>query len=110
MRRRARQWADSYLPRMSVKSGIMVGVGETRDEVLAVLRDAAAAGVQLLTVGQYLQPSRQHHPVVRYWEPQEFDDLAAAGRALGIAWVEAGPLVRSSYHARQQSDAQRAAG
>jgi lipoyl synthase len=112
--RRARQWAGNYAPRMSVKTGIMVGVGETRAEVLDVMRDAAAAGVQIMTVGQYLQPSRQHHPVVRYWEPQEFDDLAAAGRDLGIAWVEAGPLVRSSYHARRQSesfgDAQSAAG
>lgn len=112
--RRARQWASHYAPRLSVKTGIMVGVGETRDEVLAVMRDAAAAGVQIMTIGQYLQPSREHHPVVRYWEPQEFDDLAAAGRDLGIAWVEAGPLVRSSYHARRQSesfgDVQSAAG
>jgi lipoic acid synthetase len=112
--RRARQWASHYAPRLSVKTGLMVGVGETRDEVLAVMRDAAAAGVQIMTIGQYLQPSREHHPVVRYWEPQEFDDLAAAGRDLGIAWVEAGPLVRSSYHARRQSesfgDVQSAAG
>ncbi len=112
--RRARQWAGAHAPRMSVKTGIMVGVGETRDEVLDVVRDAAAAGVQIMTIGQYLQPSREHHPVVRYWQPQEFDDLAAAGRDLGIAWVEAGPLVRSSYHARRQSesfgDVQSAAG
>ena len=102
--RRARQWADHFEARMSVKTGLMVGVGETRDEVLEVMREAAEAGVQIMTIGQYLQPSRSHHPVVRYWEPQEFDDLAAAGRALGLAWVEAGPLVRSSYHARQQSE------
>jgi lipoic acid synthetase len=102
--RQARQWAVGRAPRMSVKTGLMVGVGETRDEVLAVMRDAVDAGVQILTVGQYLQPSREHHPVVRYWEPQEFDDLAAAGRGLGLAWVEAGPLVRSSYHARRQSE------
>jgi lipoic acid synthetase len=103
--RQARQWADGHAPRLSVKTGLMVGVGETRDEVLEVMRDAADAGVQILTIGQYLQPSREHHPVVRYWEPQEFDDLAAAGRDLGLAWVEAGPLVRSSYHARRQSAA-----
>jgi lipoic acid synthetase len=102
--RRARQWASHHAPRLSVKTGIMVGVGETREEVVAVMGDAAAAGVQIMTIGQYLQPSREHHPVVRYWEPEEFDDLAAAGRALGISWVEAGPLVRSSYHARRQSE------
>ncbi len=112
--RRARQWAGSFAPRLSVKTGLMVGVGETRDEVLDVMREAADVGVQIMTIGQYLQPSREHHPVVRYWEPQEFDDLAAAGRDLGLAWVEAGPLVRSSYHARRQSesfdDVQGAAG
>jgi lipoic acid synthetase len=57
----------------------------------------------VVTIGQYLQPSRKHHPVLRYYEPAEFDDLAAAGRELGIRWVEAGPLVRSSYHAREQA-------
>ena len=112
--RRARQWADHHRSVLSVKTGIMVGVGETHEEVVEVMRDAASAGVQIMTIGQYLQPSRAHHPVVRYWEPREFDDLAAAGRSLGLAWVEAGPLVRSSYHARRQSasfgDANRAAG
>jgi lipoic acid synthetase len=107
--RRARQWADHVDAGMSVKTGIMVGVGETRDEVLAVMRDAVDHGVEILTVGQYLQPSAKHHPVIRYWEPAEFEDLAAAGRALGLAWVEAGPLVRSSYHAREQSDGLEAA-
>ncbi len=107
--RRSRQWADALPtgiagPRMSVKTGIMVGVGETRDEVIEVMRAAVDHGVEIMTVGQYLQPSSQHHAVVRYWEPAEFDDLAAAGRELGLAWVEAGPLVRSSYHAREQSD------
>ena len=63
------------------------------------------AGVQIMTVGQYLQPSRRHHPVRRFVEPEEFDRLAAIGRDLGLPWVEAGPLVRSSYHAREQSAA-----
>jgi lipoic acid synthetase len=60
--------------------------------------------VQILTIGQYLQPSRRHHPVRRYVEPAEFDRLAVLGRDLGLEWVEAGPLVRSSYHAREQAE------
>ena len=106
---RGRQWADERTRRrgqaqkLTVKTGIMVGVGETRDEIVALLRDAAAQGVSVVTIGQYLQPSRKHHPVLRYYEPAEFDDLAAEGRELGIPWVEAGPLVRSSYHAREQA-------
>jgi len=102
---RARQWADGFEAPVRVKTGIMVGVGETFDEVVALMRDAAAHGVQTLTIGQYLQPTAQHHPVTRWVEPDEFAQLAAAGRELGIGWVEAGPLVRSSYHAREQSDA-----
>jgi len=102
---RARQWADGFEASVRVKTGIMVGVGETFDEVVALMRDAAAHGVQTLTIGQYLQPTAQHHPVTRWVEPDEFAQLAAAGRELGIGWVEAGPLVRSSYHAREQSDA-----
>ncbi len=85
-----------------VKTGLMVGLGETRPEVLAVLRDAAACGVRAVTIGQYLQPGPGHRPVARFWRPEEFADLAAAGRALGLVRVEAGPLVRSSYHAREQ--------
>ncbi|MBD3221971.1 lipoyl synthase [bacterium] len=103
--RRARRWSDAHERSMTVKTGIMVGVGETRDEVRALMRDAVDHGVEVLTIGQYLQPSAAHHPVVRYLEPAEFDDLAAEGRELGLAWVEAGPMVRSSYHAREQSEA-----
>jgi len=103
--RRARQWSDAGDRAMTVKTGLMVGVGETRDEVLSVMRDAVAHGVQVLTIGQYLQPSAAHHPVIRYLEPAEFTELAALGRELGLAWVEAGPMVRSSYHAREQSEA-----
>ena len=102
---RARQWADGFEAPVRVKSGIMVGVGETFDEVVDLMRDAAAHGVQTLTIGQYLQPTAQHHPVIRWVEPAEFAELAAAGRDLGIGWVESGPLVRSSYHAREQSAA-----
>lgn len=101
----ARNWDVPGKPKPLVKTGIMVGVGETFDEVVQLMRDAAAHGVQIMTIGQYLQPTAAHHPVIRYVEPQEFDKLAVAGREAGIKWVEAGPLVRSSYHAREQTEA-----
>jgi lipoic acid synthetase len=82
------------------KSGIMVGLGETRDEVVAVLGDLAAAGCQVVTIGQYLQPTPEQVPVERYWHPDEFAELDAAGRALGLT-VFAGPFVRSSYRAEE---------
>ena len=83
----------------------MLGLGETSDEVRATMADLRAAGVQLLTLGQYLRPSPAHLPVARYVPPEEFADLAAAGEALGFRHVEAGPLVRSSYHAKRQVEA-----
>jgi lipoic acid synthetase len=86
---------------VTTKSGLMVGLGETHDELVetfGVLRDH---GVQVLTVGQYLRPTEQHLPVVRYWHPDEFADLQSAAYELGFAHVAAGPLVRSSYHAEQ---------
>ena len=107
---RARQWADGFGAAVRVKSGIMVGVGETFDEVVDLMRDAAAHGVQTLTIGQYLRPTLKHHPVERWVPPEEFTRYAEAGRALGLDWVEAGPLVRSSYHAREQSEAGDIAG
>jgi lipoic acid synthetase len=82
------------------KSGIMVGLGETRDEVVAVLGDLAAVGCQVVTIGQYLQPTPEQVPVERYWHPDEFAELDAAGRALGLS-VFAGPFVRSSYRAEE---------
>jgi len=87
------------------KSGLMVGLGETTDELMAAMVDLRSVGVTILTVGQYLRPSADHLPVARWWTPAEFDHLAAAGRALGFAHVEASPLTRSSYHARQASAA-----
>jgi lipoic acid synthetase len=102
---RARQWADDFQAPVRVKTGIMVGVGETFAEVVALMGDAVAHGVQTLTIGQYLQPTARHHPVRRWVEPAEFEQLAAAGRDLGLGWVESGPLVRSSYHAREQAEA-----
>jgi len=88
-------------PATPTKSGLMVGFGEKIDEVVAVMRDLAAAGVASLTIGQYLQPGRESLPVARYWLPEEFAALEASGRAAGIAQVTAGPLVRSSYRARE---------
>ncbi len=82
------------------KSGIMVGLGETRDEVVAVLGDLAAAGCQVVTIGQYLQPTPEQVPVERYWHPDEFAELDAAGRRLGLE-IFAGPFVRSSYRAEE---------
>ncbi|MBI3872778.1 MAG: lipoyl synthase, partial [candidate division Zixibacteria bacterium] len=85
-----------------VKSGIMVGLGETQDELHDCMRHIAATGCQILTIGQYLAPSATHLPVVRYYDPDEFAELARAGESMGFAHVEAGPLVRSSYHAFDQ--------
>ena len=91
--------ARELAPEIPTKSGLMLGLGETRDEVIATLNDLRAVDCQRLTLGQYLRPSLQHIPVARYWTPQEFDELAAVARELGFAQVRSGPLVRSSYHA-----------
>ncbi len=103
------EWAMSTLenakkmdPLVLTKSGIMVGLGETFDEVVAVMRDLAARGVDILTIGQYLQPSKKHLPIERYYTPQEFEALRRTGLELGFKWVESGPLVRSSYRAAEQ--------
>lgn len=85
--------------RGQVKSGIMVGFGEEKDEVVDTLRDLRAAGCSLVTIGQYLRPTREQRPVARYWEPSEFAEMEAEARALGFVEVAAGPLVRSSYRA-----------
>jgi lipoic acid synthetase len=89
-------------PSMLTKSGMMVGLGETQDEVFDVMRDLRASGVDLLTIGQYLRPGEKHLPVERYWPPEEFEPFREHGRALGFLNVEAGPLVRSSYRAHRQ--------
>ncbi|HEX9626288.1 MAG TPA: lipoyl synthase [Acidiferrobacterales bacterium] len=91
-------------PRVPTKSGLMVGLGESDEEIVAVMRDLRAHGCDLLTIGQYLQPSRDHHlPVQRYVTPEQFDAFAAIGAGLGFRNVASGPLVRSSYHAEQQA-------
>jgi lipoic acid synthetase len=84
---------------VTTKSGLMVGLGETHEEMVEAFGDLRAQGVQVLTVGQYLRPTERHLPVVRYWDPEEFTALEAAALALGFEHVAAGPLVRSSYHA-----------
>ena len=86
---------------LTTKSSIMVGLGETEDEVLEALADLVAVGTDIVTLGQYLRPSAQHLPIARWWHPDEFAKLAEAGEEMGIRHVEAGPLVRSSYHASQ---------
>ena len=91
--------AREIAPEIPTKSGLMLGLGETRDEVIATLNDLRAVDCQRITLGQYLRPSLEHIPVARYWTPQEFDELAEVARELGFAQVRSGPLVRSSYHA-----------
>jgi lipoyl synthase len=95
--------ARAAAPDLITKSGIIVGLGETLDELLATMEDLRRADVQILTLGQYLRPSPRHLEIARYYHPDEFAELAARGRALGFAHVEAGPLVRSSYHAKRQA-------
>jgi lipoic acid synthetase len=89
-------------PEVLTKSGIMVGLGETIDEVKDTLRDIRTWGVDIVTIGQYLQPSRRHLPIARYYTPEEFIELKNFSLAIGFQWVESGPLVRSSYHAADQ--------
>jgi lipoic acid synthetase len=97
--------ARATAPALPLKSGIILGLGEERDELLGTMRDLVDVGVSILTLGQYLRPSPQHLPVARFYHPDEFAELAVMGRGLGFAHVESGPLVRSSYHAKKQADA-----
>jgi lipoic acid synthetase len=103
------EWAAATLssakkldPEVLTKSGIMVGLGETLDEVKEVMCDQRQWGVDILTVGQYLQPSKKHLPIARYYTPEEFAEIKRFGLEIGFRWVESGPLVRSSYHAAEQ--------
>lgn len=103
------QWALDTLanakkmdPLVLTKSGIMVGLGETFDEIVETMQDLANLKVDILTIGQYLQPSNKHLPIERYYTPEEFNRLREIGLDMGYKWVESGPLVRSSYHADQQ--------
>jgi lipoic acid synthetase len=97
--------ARTYAPDIPTKTGVMVGLGEEHDELVQVFRDLRGVGVSILTIGQYLRPSPAHTPMTRYYHPDEFQALKAAALALGFVHVEAGPLVRSSYHAHEQAEA-----
>jgi len=96
-------YAKRARPDMPVKSGLMLGLGETKEEAVLVMRDLRAHGVDILTIGQYLSPSRRHLPVVRFVTPAEFEDYKRIGRKMGFLHVASGPLVRSSYHAAEAS-------
>ncbi len=92
-------------PAMISKSGLMVGLGEEKEEVFATMRDLVAQRCDILTIGQYLQPDREHLPIARYYHPEEFAEFKRQGERMGFRHVEAGPLVRSSYHAHRQHNA-----
>jgi lipoic acid synthetase len=96
--------AKRIMPTVKTKSGLMLGLGETRDELLDVFADLIARGVDFLTLGQYLQPTLDSLPVERYLPPEEFDELGRLARSMGFAKVASGPLVRSSYHAREMTE------
>jgi lipoic acid synthetase len=98
------QRSKAYAPKIPTKTGIMMGLGETHDEVVAVLRDLRGVGVDILTIGQYLRPTEGHLEMVRYYHPDEFAELKRIAVELGFGHVESGPLVRSSYHAHEQAD------
>ncbi len=100
--------AKEMYPDGLTKSGLMVGLGETMNEVVDTMRDLRRAHVDIMTIGQYLQPTPKHIPIDRYYHPDEFAELRAHGLELGFSHVESGPLVRSSYHAHEQSEALRA--
>jgi lipoic acid synthetase len=97
--------SKAYQPKIPTKSSIMVGVGEHWEEILQTMDDLRAVGCDILTIGQYLQPSRQHLAVEKYYTPEEFALLKEEGLKRGFSHVESGPLVRSSYHAREQKEA-----
>ncbi|HQR46844.1 MAG TPA: lipoyl synthase [Thermoanaerobaculia bacterium] len=99
--RRAAAFRDREAPAMRTKSGLMVGLGETPDELRRTLRDLRANGTDVVTVGQYLPPHERRLPVERYWTPEEFEELRRFGEEIGFRRIESGPLVRSSYHARR---------
>ena len=96
--------AKQFVPGTVTKSGVMVGLGETIEELVEVFRDLAARRVDILTVGQYLRPSKDHLPIARFYTPDEFQYLKDEALRLGFRHVESGPLVRSSYHAHEQAD------
>ena len=105
--RRAKEMSSGMADAIPTKTGMMLGLGEEHGEVLAAMEDIARQGVDILTLGQYLQPTREHLPVARFVHPDEFAEFKLAGEAMGFKHVESGPLVRSSYHAFEQEEAAR---
>ena len=101
--------AKEMAPGTVTKSGIIVGMGERQDELLETMADLRSVDCDLLTIGQYLRPSRKHLPIDRFYTPAEFDQLKEAGQAMGFKHVASGPLVRSSYHAGEQHAAAQSA-
>jgi lipoyl synthase len=101
------RYAKELRPGGITKSGVMVGLGEETSELLEVFRDLAGVGCDILTIGQYLRPSRDHLPMARLYTPREFAELKREALAIGFRHVESGPLVRSSYHAHQQAESVR---
>ncbi|HTA74284.1 MAG TPA: lipoyl synthase [Gemmatimonadaceae bacterium] len=99
------RFAKAYAPDIPTKTGLILGMGETTEEVVEVMKDLRERDVDILTLGQYLRPSSEHLPLDRYYTPDEFSELARIGRDMGFRHVEAGPLVRSSYHAWEQVQA-----
>ena len=96
--------AKDMAPQIFIKTGIMVGLGETKEEIRELMKHAVEAGIDILTIGQYLRPSLKHAEIKKYYHPDEFAELRNVGRNLGIRWVFSGPLVRSSYHAEDVFD------
>mgnify|MGYP001163478691 FL=1 len=92
-------------PKLPTKSGMMVGLGETKDEIIETMQDLLDNKVDLLTIGQYLRPSKKHHPIIKFYNPKEFTELQKIGMDMGFSHVASGPLVRSSYHADEQHNA-----
>jgi len=99
--------AKAFAPATVTKSGVMVGLGESTDELIEVFSDLGSRGVDILTVGQYLRPSRDHLPISRFYAPEEFTYLKEEALRFGFRHVESGPLVRSSYHAHEQAESTR---
>ena len=99
---RVKEMTDGKMP---TKSGMMVGLGETREEIVETMGDLRRVNCDLLTIGQYLRPSKKHHPIIRFYHPDEFKELERIGLEMGFKHVAAGPLVRSSYHADEQHKA-----
>ena len=98
---RAADYRDRVMPSMLTKSGIMVGLGEMTEEIIETMRDLRATDCDILTIGQYLQPSERRLPVERFYPPAEFAEFKRIGLEMGFRYVESGPLVRSSYHAHE---------